>query len=161
MKNPLALAIGLLLAMFLGACGKDSGDIKPSVSPQISENTTQDEEPWKPLDVCGDKAEFSEGLYFLKEILDINVDNFENYPKDIKCFVENVATCEHFSGEQGDNDVERAQQVKQALEKYCGDASAQAAILKKKYSQDTYIDKRVLSIFDTDSSVENNPNQNK
>ncbi|MDR0564725.1 MAG: hypothetical protein LBG78_07320, partial [Azoarcus sp.] len=109
----------------------------------------------KPLDVCGENAEFSVGAYFLKDTLGIDIDNFENYPKDIKCFVENATQCDHFSGEQGDTDEERLQEIILAMKKYCGDALAQMPIVKKKYEQDTRINKKVLTICETINTDDN------
>jgi hypothetical protein len=53
---------------------------------------------------------------------------------DIVTFIERRAECNHWGGEEGDNDKERAEHISQAVEKVrCGSLDADQQALERKY----------------------------
>jgi hypothetical protein len=88
--------------------------------------------------------DLSEGAYFL-EMQGIKDIDFERLPVDVRCFLANAGTCEHFGGEPG-YDAARQQEINEALEKYCRNAVRQIAPLKAKYAHGTQQVKKALSV---------------
>jgi hypothetical protein len=70
-------------------------------------------------------------------------------PEDVRYFVENAATCEHFAGEEP-YDEERRTEIRIALGKYCKKALELSTLLKGKYSQNADI-LQILSVCDKGS----------
>jgi hypothetical protein len=113
----------LLLLAILGFFVKVSVATEVNNSPQIKNN-----EQIKSC-VVGNDYSFSRG--FLEDF-GIETGNFENIPTDVKCFIEDAATCQHFAGEEV-YDKERKKEIVDGLKEYCTAAQNQMKILKKKY----------------------------
>ncbi|OON59152.1 hypothetical protein B0920_24860 [Massilia sp. KIM] len=68
----------------------------------------------------------------------------EKLPKDVQQFIERRETCEHFLGEMPDPDQrERMKEVERQLDKYCRGTDRTLASLKKKYSRNPAIVRRL------------------
>jgi hypothetical protein len=104
----------------------------------------------EPIELCTEGAKFPLGKSFL---IDFGLDDEKvgSYPLDVQCFIENAATCEHFAGEEGD-DEDRREEILRALDKYCKDAKALASSLKAKYTKTPSILK-ILSVCDEGSET--------
>jgi hypothetical protein len=68
----------------------------------------------------------------------------EPLPHDVQQFIEQRDSCEHFRGEVPQPDEgERMEEVSRQFDKYCRGTDKKLAILKKKYSKDAAVRKRL------------------
>jgi len=115
MRNTLSML--LVLSIALTACSADE-----------RESSAQAHEQGE---LCADDANLQSSKLFL-ETLGINTEFFENLPRDVQCFVENAAMCEHFAGEEP-YDAERGKEIVKAVTKYCTAAQGKLKILETKH----------------------------
>ncbi|MDR0828114.1 MAG: hypothetical protein LBN33_09635 [Desulfovibrio sp.] len=152
MNKRLVVLVGVM-ALIVSACGRteiEQTEIHPDVNTAEKAPPGQlDTHPEPQAGICKN-TDYSSAADFL-EILAINTKGFEQYPEDVKCFVEYAATCEHFAGEEGYDD-ERQKFLQDALHEYCPEAKKQQVLLKKKYEKNENILK-VLAICDEGSSA--------
>ncbi|MDR1350090.1 MAG: hypothetical protein LBJ59_04790 [Zoogloeaceae bacterium] len=127
MKKPLVVLIWMVILLSVSTGVKAETDKADEIKVEVD---TPDL-----VEACAANASYSESPYFL-ENYGLAINDFENYPQDIKCFAENAALCEHFAGEEA-YDEARGKDITHALEKYCAAAQKQSAGLKKKYMQNT------------------------
>ncbi|WGG51038.1 hypothetical protein [Rugamonas sp. DEMB1] len=72
----------------------------------------------------------------------------EKLPRDIRVFISNSFTCEHFAGEFGTElPKEQKEQVRRDIDKYCGGAKRQFGILKEKYKNNPTLLKRIKNSY--------------
>ncbi|MDR3212800.1 MAG: hypothetical protein LBT71_02605 [Azoarcus sp.] len=133
MRNRLLALASCLSTLFILAC--DDG-LDKSGAEQAGE-------------LCAEGAAFPAGQSFLGDF-GIEGGALETLPIDVRCFAENAAVCEHFAGEEGNE--EREQAILRALDKYCGDAQSLAVSLKNKYAQNPDVMK-ILSVCDPGSTA--------
>jgi len=100
-------------------------------------------------ELCADDANFQLSRFFL-ESFDIKAELFENAPRDVQCFVENAATCEHFAGEEP-YDAERRKEIALALTKYCSAARSKLEVLETKYKDQDV--KKILTVCENKSNA--------
>jgi len=72
----------------------------------------------------------------------------ENSPPDVRKFIYNAGACEHLGGEyDGELPKEEKEQIKKDIEKYCGGAKSQFAVLKEKYKNNPTLLKRIKNNY--------------
>jgi hypothetical protein len=68
--------------------------------------------------------------------------NFSQFPENIKQFLENAETCQHFADEADSQlSAERQKQIEDGLNQYCGAAHKIFESLKQKYKNNPNISK--------------------
>ena len=105
----------------------------------------------KVVELC---AAASEDHVLSKGLLEdhgIATGGFENLPADVKCFLENAASCEHFAGEEP-YDKEREEFIHEALKRYCSAARNQLQPLKQKYQSRMDV-QRILAVCEKGSQA--------
>jgi len=98
---------------------------------------------------CPSNASVQMNKSFLEDF-GIKVEFFEKTPKDVQCFVENAAMCEHLAGEEP-YDEKRGKEVAKAMKKYCSAAQSKLKILDTKYNDQAT--KKILSVCKGESSA--------
>jgi len=133
MRNTLSML--LVLGIALTACGAD----EKHDSSQTREQS----------ELCPSDANVQLSKLFL-ESFDIKEELFESSPKDVQCFVENAAMCEHFAGEEP-YDAERGKEIVKAVTKYCTAAQDKLKILETKHEDQSI--KKILAICEGGSNA--------
>jgi len=133
MRNTFSML--LVLSIALTACSADE-----------KENLSQVHEQGE---LCADDANLQSSKLFL-ETFGINTEFFENLPRDVQCFVENAAMCEHFAGEEP-YDAKRGKEIAQAVSKTCSAAQGKLKILETKYEDQNI--KQILKICENGSDA--------
>lgn len=81
----------------------------------------------------------------------------EPLPHDVQQFIEQRDSCEHFRGEIPEPDEgERMQEVNRQFEKYCRGTDKKLAALKRKYSKDAAVRKRLAEY---EQKIESDPDR--
>jgi len=133
-----------------------------SVPAKAQDSVVRDNVTNEQTRLCTEITDCPLGKSFL-EYVNGRTDGFENAPVDIKYFVEDAATCEHFAGEEP-YDMERRKEIIEGLKSACSSAQTMLSVLKTKYKNDAAAghmlavcekgSKAVCASFDAKSIIE-------
>ncbi|EJS95137.1 hypothetical protein [Pectobacterium wasabiae] len=70
----------------------------------------------------------------------------DTLPDDVKIFLDNADTCQHFAGEWDSSlSEERQKEIERSVDQYCGTAQKQQSVLQKKYKGNKTIEKKLAA----------------